>query len=182
MHPPNPSTPHSDPGDRTKPLSVRLRPTAAADLPTLFEFQSDAESNTMAGTKPRTREVYFEAWERNLVDANINSRVIVVDGERGAEIAGSIARFQAPGEGGEPARDAVGYWIARAYWGKGIASRALALLLAEEHRRPLHATAAVDNAPSRHILAKCGFRCTGFRMGEETDRYVAREIAEFVLE
>ncbi len=152
--------------------AIRLRPAGPGDLPALFEFQADPESNDMAGTKPRTREVFFAAWERNLADPGINSRVIEIDGA----IVGSISRFQADGH------DAVGYWIARPHWGKGIASRALAMFLAEEPRRPLHATTARTNAPSRHILEKCGFRCVGFRMGEETDRFVAREIADFVLE
>ena len=160
--------PHSTPRAET----LRLRPTTAADLPTLFELQSDLKSNSMAGTKPRTREVFFAAWERNFADPGVNARVI----EIGGVVVGSIARFQADGH------DCVGYWIARAHWGKGVASRALAQFLAEEPRRPLHATAASSNAPSRHILEKCGFRLTGLRMGEETDRYEAREVAQYVLE
>ena len=154
---------------------VRLRPIEPRDLPALFEIQLDPESNELAGTKPRSREVYFAAWEHNLTDPGINSRVIEV-GVRAPEVVGSVARFQADG------RDCVGYWIARAHWGKGLASQALSLFLREETRRPLHATAARANAPSRRILEKCGFRCTGYRMGEETDRFVAREIGEFVLE
>ena len=129
-----------------------------------------------AGTKPRTREAFFAAWERNFADPGVNARVIGIDGVRGPEIVGSIARFQADGH------DCVGYWIARAHWGKGVASRALTMFLGEERRRPLHATAARTNAPSHRILEKCGFRCVGFRMGEETERFVAREIADFVLE
>lgn len=153
-------------------LPIRLRPVAQTDLPALFEFQSDPESNNMAGTKPRTREAFFAAWERNLADPGINARVIELDGA----LVGSIARFQADGH------DAVGYWIARPYWGKGIASHALAAFLAEEPRRPLHATADSNNAPSRRILEKCGFRLRGLRMGEETDRFIAREIADSVLD
>ena len=130
----------------------------------------------MAGTKPRTWEVFAAAWERNFADPGVNGRVIEIDGAGGREIIGSIARFQADGH------DCVGYWIARAHWGKGVASHALRVFLSEEPRRPLHATTARTNAPSRHILEKCGFRCVGFRMGEETERYVAREIADFVLE
>ena len=126
----------------------------------------------MAGTKPRSREVFFAAWERNFADPDINSCVIEIDGA----IVGTVACFQADGH------NAVGYWIARPQWGKGIASRALAMFLAQESRRPLHATAASTNAPSRHILQKCGFRCVGLRIGEETDRFVAREIADYVLE
>jgi RimJ/RimL family protein N-acetyltransferase len=163
---------------------IRLRPTTPADLPALFEFQCDPQSNDMAGTKARTREVFFAVWERHFADPGINSRVIEIDtggsGEWGdhhaPEVVGSISRFQADGH------DCVGYWIARPHWGRGIASRALAMFLIEEPRRPLHATAARTNAPSHRILEKCGFRRTGYRMGEETDRFVAREIADFVLE
>jgi len=156
--------------------SLRLRPTTAADLPALYEIQTDPESNHMAGTKPRTRGVFFAVWERHFVDPSINARVIEIDVGRGFELVGSIARFQADGH------DAVGYWIARPHWGKGIASRALALFLAEDRRRPLRATTASTNAQSRRILERCGFRCVGLRMGEETERFVAREIADFVLE
>lgn len=126
----------------------------------------------MAGTKPRSHDTYFEAWERNLADPSINSKVIELDGE----IVGSISRFQAEG------RDCVGYWIAKPHWGRGIGSRALSMFLAEEFRRPLHATAARANTASHRILEKCGFRRSGSRMGEETDRYVACEIVDFVLE
>ncbi|MFN0138116.1 MAG: GNAT family N-acetyltransferase [Phycisphaerae bacterium] len=162
---------------RDQPVdAVRLRPVGPADLPALFEIQADPESNVMAGTKSRTREVFFTVWERNFVDAGVNACVIEIDGASGSQLVGSIARFQADGH------DCVGYWIARAHWGKGIASRALALFLEQEHRRPLRATTAGDNAPSRHILQKCGFRFVGVRMGEETDRFVAREVAEFELE
>lgn len=155
---------------------VRLRLIVPADIPVLFEFQSDPESNALAGTKPRSREVFFAAWERNLVDPCVNSRIIEIDTGDRHETVGNIARFLADGH------DCVGYWIARPYWGNGIATRALMLFLDEEHRRPLHATANRANAASHRILQKCGFRCTGYRMGEETDRFLAREIADFVLE
>jgi RimJ/RimL family protein N-acetyltransferase len=164
---PPPAPPH-----RAEFPPIRLRRTAAGDLAALFEIQSDPESNEMAGTKPRSREVFFAVWEQHFANPAIHGCVIELDGE----VVGSIACFQADGH------DCVGYWIARAHWGRGIASRALALFLAEETRRPLHATAASSNEPSRRILEKCGFRCTGVRMGEETERFVAREIAEFVLE
>lgn len=167
--------------------NVRIRPTKPADLQRIFELQSDPESNAMAGTKPRSREVFFAAWEGNFANPAINSRVIEVGDHRddghssggragGVEIVGNLACFQADG------RDCFGYWIARAHWGRGLASRAAALFLAEEHRRPLHATTLSDNARSRRVLEKCGFRFLGLRMGEETDRYIAREIAEFVLD
>lgn len=159
--------------------AIRLRSVGPGDLPALFELQTDPESNHMAGTKPRTREAFFAAWERNWVDPGVNACVIELDDARGGggfEVVGNISRFQAEGH------DCVGYWIARAHWGRGIASRALTMFLVEERRRPLHATAARTNARSHRILEKCGFRCVGYRLGEETERFVAREIADFVLE
>lgn len=180
MHASNSHSPHDR---RANPPAIHLRPTRPDDLPALFELQSDPESNHMAGTKPRTREGFFTAWERNFANPRINSRVIELDGkhERGPELVGSIACFQMQ-EDGQPEHDCIGYWIARPHWGKGIASRALMMFLTEEPRRPLHATAARTNAPSHRILQKGGFRCVGFRMGEETERFTAREIADFVLE
>jgi len=154
---------------------IRLRRVESRDLPALFEIQSEPEGNAMAGTKPRPCEVFFSVWEQHLVNPDINARLIEIDGAHGPEIVGNIACFQADGH------DCVGYWIARAHWGKGYASRALELFLAEEPRRPLHATADRTNAPSHRILEKCGFRCVGFHMGEETERFLAREVADFVL-
>ncbi len=161
---------------RLRPDTIRLRPTAPSDLPALFEIQTDPEGNQMAGTKPRTREVFFATWDVHFLNPSINGCVIEIDTAGGPELVGSIACFQADGH------DCVGYWIARKHWGKGIASRALSMFLSEERRRPLHATTASDNAASRHILEKCGFRFTGLRMGEETERFTAREIADFVLD
>ncbi|MBI5433784.1 MAG: GNAT family N-acetyltransferase [Planctomycetes bacterium] len=163
---------------RVDATGVRLRPVERRDLATLFEFEIDAESNALAGTKPRTREAFFAAWERNLVNPEIHARVIELDGARGdgaVEIVGTIARFQANGQ------DHIGYWISRAHWGKGIASRALESFLDLEPRRPLHATAATNNARSRRILEKCDFVLVHVRTDQETERFLEREIAEFVL-
>jgi RimJ/RimL family protein N-acetyltransferase len=151
---------------------LHLRPIGPEDLHALFEFQSDPESNQMAGTKPRSREVFLATWQGHFANPKINARVIEV----GGEIVGSLACFEAE------ERDCVGYWLARAHWGRGIASRALAIFLRDERRRPLHATACSANAASLQILEKCGFRRVGVRMGEETERYLAREVVEFVLE
>jgi RimJ/RimL family protein N-acetyltransferase len=159
-----------------EPIAIRLRPITPADLPALYEFQRDPESNAMAGTKPRTRETFFAVWEHIFSDPGVTPRVIELDSEIESQIVGSISRFQADGH------DCVGYWIARSHWHKGIASRALELFLQEEHRRPLRATAASSNIHSRRILEKCGFRFLGLRMGEETDRFIAREIADFILD
>ena len=45
-----------------------------------------------------------------------------------------------------------------AHWGKGLATKALAAFLREETTRPLFGRTAKDNAGSRRVLEKCGFR------------------------
>jgi RimJ/RimL family protein N-acetyltransferase len=51
----------------------------------------------------------------------------------------------------------VGYWIGKEFWGRGIATRALALFLAEVSERPLYASVATSNVGSIRVLEKCGF-------------------------
>ena len=78
-------------------------------------------------------------------------------------VAGSVLSFERGG-----LRE-VGYWIGRAYWGKGIATRALAALLEEDTKRPLHARVAGDNLGSVRVLEKCGFeRIDSKRVFDET--------------
>jgi RimJ/RimL family protein N-acetyltransferase len=152
--------------------SVSLRSVTPADLSTIFEMQLDPESNAMAGTKPFTREVFDARWEKILSDPNVIPRIIQDD----TAIVGLISIFQRDG------LDMTGYWIHRAHWGRGIASRALAILLQEFARRPIYASAATANAASIRILTKCGFRLTGKTTEPATDRYTAGEVAAFILE
>jgi RimJ/RimL family protein N-acetyltransferase len=62
----------------------------------------------------------------------------------------------------------VGYWIGREFWGRGIATLALAGFLRLEERRPLHARVVRHNVASIKVLEKCGFRVTG----EEPDEFI----------
>ena len=129
---------------------VSLRPTRSEDLPTLFEYQRDPESNAMADFPARDREAFDAHWARLLADPTVVSRTILL----GAEIAGSIGSWEQDG------RRLIGYWIGRAYWGRGIATRALAAFLDEVRERPLLAYVAKHNLGSIRVLEKCGFTRT----------------------
>lgn len=150
---------------------VRLRAVTRADLEWMYECQLDAEINVMAGTKPRSRDVYFANWEKHCADQSLRARVIEVDGAA----AGTIACFEAEG------KSRIGYWVARELWGRGICTRAVKLLLEEEARRLLYATARSNHAASRRVLEKCGFEFVNEEMGVETERYLACEIVNYVL-
>jgi RimJ/RimL family protein N-acetyltransferase len=150
---------------------VRLRPVQPGDLPRMYELQLDPDSNRMAVTIPRTAEAFDSHWAKALADPANTTRAILFAGE----MVGYVSCFPMDGQ------DHVGYWIDRAYWGLGIASRALSLLLAEVTKRPLVATAATSNGASLRVLQKCGFAVERVRLSPATDRYPECEEAVLVL-
>jgi RimJ/RimL family protein N-acetyltransferase len=133
---------------------VALRPVQDGDLDALFEQMRDPEGVRMAAFTPEDPDdrKAFDAHMARVRNApDITMRAITCDGR----LAGSIASFP---DGGQTE---VTYWIDRAAWGKGIATRALALLLELVPARPLYARAASDNGGSLRVLQKCGFKATG---------------------
>ncbi len=156
----------------TPAAEVALREVVAPDLPTLFAHQADPDACRMAMVHPRDRATFEAHWIAALEDPNVTARAILADGA----LVGYVTRFPANGQ------DAVGYWIAKEYWGRGIASRALAQLLSLVTTRPLHASVARENAASIRVLERCGFVITKYERSPETDRYRACEVATLVLE
>ena len=73
----------------------------------------------------------------------------------------------------------VTYWVDRTLWGRGIASAALQLLLAETAKRPVRARAASDNVGSLQVLEKAGFRRVSVDRGFAAGR--GEEIEETIL-
>jgi RimJ/RimL family protein N-acetyltransferase len=127
---------------------VRLRPVAEADLEALYEHQADPAWGEMVGMPARGHDEFVEHMRTVLANPANLTRAIVAD----AAVVGSIATF--------PVGDAreVGYSLGRAYWGRGIATEALRLMLIEDTARPLEAGTAPGNPASRRVLEKLGFR------------------------
>jgi nitrilase len=150
---------------------VRLRPVQPGDLPRMYDLQLDPESNRMAVTIHRTREAFGSHWAKVLDDPAITARAILV----GEALVGVVSCFPRDGQ------DHVGYWIDRAHWGRGIASRALHLLLREVLKRPLVATAATRNGASLRVLQKCGFVIEQVRLSPADERHPECEEAVLVL-
>jgi RimJ/RimL family protein N-acetyltransferase len=151
---------------------VALRPVEDEDLDALFEQMRDPEGVWMAAftpDDPDDRNWFDEhmATVRNAPD--ITMRAVTCDGH----LAGSIASFVAEGQ------TEVTYWIDRALWGQGIATRALALLLELVPTRPLYARAASDNAGSLRVLRKSGFTAIGTEKSFASGRNA--EIEETIL-
>ena len=93
----------------------------------------------------------------------------------GEVLVGTVSCFWRDGQAN------VGYWVSREHWGKGIASRALELLLHEVATRPLYASAATNNTASLRVLQKCGFVVEQVQLSPATDRFSEREVALLVL-
>ena len=127
---------------------VRLRNVEPNDLPIFYEQQLDPDATRMAAFPARDRASFDVHWEKNILgNPAAISRTILVDGE----VAGNIGSW--PQEGIR----LVGYWIGKEYWGKGVATRALAAFLHLVTDRPLHAHVVKHNVGSIRVLEKCGF-------------------------
>ena len=124
-----------------------LREVVEADLPVFYEHQCDPEATAMAAFPSRDRDVFMAHWARTLANDSALTWTIVCDGE----VAGNIGCWEADG------RRLVGYWIGREFWGRGLATQALAELLDVVDARPLHAYVAKSNVASIRVLEKCGF-------------------------
>jgi RimJ/RimL family protein N-acetyltransferase len=124
---------------------VRLRAVTDEDLPTFFEQQSDPEATRMAVFPARDRAAFDGHWARIRADETNVIRTIVLDDM----VAGNVLCF------GPPDAREVGYWLGRAFWGRGVASEALALFLEQVTERPLVAHVAKHNAGSARVLEKC---------------------------
>jgi RimJ/RimL family protein N-acetyltransferase len=152
---------------------VLLREVTEADLPIFFAQQLDPAANFMAAftaRDPADQEAFLAHWGRILGDVSSINQTILFDGQ----VAGYIACYQ-----DEVGRPEVAYWIGKPYWGQGIATRALAALLAQVPQRPLYARVVKDNLASLRVLEKCGFATCGEEKGYANAR--GEEVEEYVL-
>jgi RimJ/RimL family protein N-acetyltransferase len=150
---------------------IRLRNVGRDDLPRMYEMQLDPESNRLAVTTPRSAEAFDAHWAEALRDPGVTAKAILL----GEALVGYVCCFRRDG------RANVGYWVGREHWGKGIASRALRLLLLEVASRPLYARVATGNGASLRVLRKCGFVVERVQVSPAGDRYPECEEAVLVL-
>jgi RimJ/RimL family protein N-acetyltransferase len=131
-------------------MATVLRDVIESDVPIFFEHQDDPEATSMAAFPARDRDAFDAHWRKILTDDQLTTKTILFEGR----VAGNVGSWEWDG------KRLVGYWIGREFWGKGLATRALAELLAELPQRPLHAYVARTNAGSIRVLEKCGFVLT----------------------
>ncbi|PKN98112.1 MAG: N-acetyltransferase [Chloroflexi bacterium HGW-Chloroflexi-4] len=128
--------------------NVTLRVLYESDLPVFFEHQDDKGAEEMVGLPSRERDDFIDHWQKVMANPSIILRTILYENE----IAGYLCSFIKEADERE-----VGYQLGRAYWGKGIATRALQLFLPLIPCRPLYGVTPAHNIGSQKVLTRCGF-------------------------
>src|SRR3954447_14021883 len=98
---------------------VRLRSVEGPDLDVFFDHQADPQAVEMAAFPARDKDQFEAHWQKIRADDTLVARTIVADGM----VAGNIGSWQDNGQ------QLLGYWIGREWWGRGVATQALALFV-----------------------------------------------------
>lgn len=134
--------------------SVSLRPVLDTDLDHFYTWGRDPESIRMAAfthDDPNDYKAFYKHWRHIRSSPTVVVRTILLK----CEVVGHCASFVTNGD------TEITYWVDRAFWGRGIATQALRLLLTEVTVRPIFARVASDNIGSLRVLEQCGFRFAG---------------------
>ncbi|MEQ8657098.1 MAG: GNAT family N-acetyltransferase [Hyphomicrobiales bacterium] len=140
-------------------LDVHLRPYALEDADRLAVLLNDPDVTAMTATIPfpyarSDAEAYLSNARND--EGRIVGRAILL----GDELVGGV------GLGPRPSgREELGYWVGKAYWGRGIATRAVALFLGELRNLhlegPIYAATVRTNEASQKVLIANGFVFSG---------------------
>ncbi len=151
-----------------------LRDVVDDDLPIFFAQQTEPDAIYMAAftaKEPTDQTAFITHWRRMLADATVLIKTIIADGQ----VAGHVLSYETDG------KPEVSYWLGKAFWGQGLATRSLTSFLAQVNQtRPIYARAAKDNLGSIRVLEKCGFRIIGEDKGYANAR--GAEIEEWIFE
>lgn len=151
---------------------IGLRAVRDDDLDEIFDQMRDPVAVRMAAftaEDPDDRSAFDAHILRLRTSSEVLLLAVTVDGV----LAGTVGSFPVGAD------TEITYWLGRAWWGQGIATRAIELLLTLVPERPVMARAASDNAGSLAVLRKVGFRPVGTEFAYATAR--GREIEETVL-
>lgn len=160
-----------------------LRPGWGEDAPALFRAIADERIVRNLATAPWPyRLADAEAFLMRDCPADHGSCLIFLRTESAPCLVGGI------GFGRTPERELeLGYWVARPFWGQGIATEAGRALLAcaRDSLRLSRLVAGhfTDNAASGRVLQKLGFRPTGVTRGRySAGRNAIGPVREFALD
>ena len=143
---------------------IELRAWLESDAEELFHLASDPDVGPRAGWPPHqsveeSREIIRSLFQNETTWAIVWRETGAVIGAIGY---GPSCDCSLPARPGEPT---VGYWIGKPYWGRGICTEALQLMV--NHIRSTTDISSLisghftDNPASGRVMEKCGFIPTG---------------------
>lgn len=138
-----------------------LRPLRQSDKGLIEMYGADhrVAMNTRAIPHPLPPGA-IEAFVTRAMDPNRTEDVWALDGSHhgGAEVMGLISLTPMDRNQSE-----VSFWVAPAYWNSGVASAAVAALVAANPRgcRTMFAEVFQDNPASARVMTNCGFEYLG---------------------
>ncbi len=136
-------------------MDFRLKPVREDGVAALYAMHSDEASAWQAGVGLSGRSLP-EFRARMLKKAPDTKNMVISAIWLDGEMVGDVSSFLRGN------KREVGYWVTRAHWGKGVASKALPLFLPFVMdiypKSPLYARVVDGNIASIKLLQKCGFK------------------------
>ncbi|KAL6638029.1 hypothetical protein ACP70R_025601 [Stipagrostis hirtigluma subsp. patula] len=151
----------SQPGAAKAPVEVTLRRFDLADVDAMMAWASDPQVAAVCRWDPYESTEPLLGFIRDVVLPHPWFRAICIAGEDGGEPRPVGAVSVSPTA--DPCRGVLGYVLARAHWGRGVATaavrRTVATVFAEvEGLERVEALVDVANPASQRVLEKAGFR------------------------
>lgn len=150
------------------PLETRrlvLRAPTSSDVPVLTRALRVREVTRTIPLWPRitpSDEQEFVQGARKKIAQGVGYPLVLVEKEHGEVVGSAGLEIRAPLH----RRGHLGYWVARAHWGKGFATEAASCLCGEAFGtlglHKLETGVVVGNERSRRVLLHLGFRSEGF--------------------
>ena len=143
---------------------ILLRPWRESDAEALYKYASDPEVGPKAGWPPHQSV----AESREIIRTIFSGEGMwAVEWKESGEPIGCVGYLPASASNLKIAEDQceVGYWIARPFWGRGICTEAMRLVV--DHCIQVRGFTALwgsyfpDNPASGRVMEKCGFTDTG---------------------
>ena len=141
-----------------------LRPWRESDAEALYQYASDPELGPRAGWPPHKNVEESREIIRTLFSGE---GMWAVEWKATGEAIGCVGYLTASHSNLKISENEceVGYWIARPYWGQGICSEALKLVVDYCFRKKgfntLWGSYFPSNPASGRVMEKCGFEDTG---------------------
>ena len=144
---------------------IALRPWRMEDAESLYRYASDGRVSELAlWPRHESVEMSREVIERVFIPNPHSFDIVLRESDEAVGCIGLVP------EGDEHHATAinereVGYWIGRPYWGLGLTTEALKMLMVycrdTLHLDALMLTTDAANVASQRVAAKCGFRLVG---------------------